>query len=452
LPVGLLFFIAISLGLASPWPDNQDGVNFLLGLKHYDITAHQPHFPGYPAYIATGKLLDHFVTSPEWTLISLSIFSGVICIGLMVKMVEKDYGRITGLICGGTLAVNTIFFEFSHKIFSEIPALAVLLFAAYVLGNTQKKNPSLRWFIGGAALGLLLGLRLSWWPFPLFFLIYGLISGARWNITTGIFLGVIVWLIPQIALTGAAEFFSVGWSFTLGHFTGWGAGAGFTIVEKIILFSERIAEAMGWVGTGEVLTKIPWMLFSIYGLLLSSYRIILKEQKYNIFISATLFYLLWVAMGQNPENVRHLIPIIPAALLIIAPVISQFPKTATIATAVFALTLPIDYANRLYATPPAVRFLLWSDSNQQPPGTVYYCGESERFFDLYRTGAQVVNVKRAVDLDNAVKATWPTPENIMVCNDIAGLKPTGKPHREFPARRGDPVDHTLRLDVMDESP
>ena len=36
--------------------DGQDGVNFALGLRDFDPLLEQPHFPGYPVYIALCRL------------------------------------------------------------------------------------------------------------------------------------------------------------------------------------------------------------------------------------------------------------------------------------------------------------------------------------------------------------------------------------------------------------
>ena len=41
----------------SHWLDDWDSVNFAFGLDDFDVTKHWPHPPGYPVYIAAGKLV-----------------------------------------------------------------------------------------------------------------------------------------------------------------------------------------------------------------------------------------------------------------------------------------------------------------------------------------------------------------------------------------------------------
>jgi hypothetical protein len=94
-----------------------------------------------------------------------------------------------------------------------------------------------------------------------------------------------------------------------------------------------------------------------------------------------------------------------------------------------------------------VEFLSWAETVSEKDA-VFYCGESERFFDLYGTRARVVSVKKADRLDFAFKSTWPAPEVRYVCDDIPGFTKPAPPKGVvalFPARRGDPVDRTLRI-------
>ena len=39
-----------------PTLEDLDSVNFALGVRHFDVAQHQPHPPGYPVFIALGKV------------------------------------------------------------------------------------------------------------------------------------------------------------------------------------------------------------------------------------------------------------------------------------------------------------------------------------------------------------------------------------------------------------
>jgi len=444
----LALFATLVAVSAFPWPDDNDGVNFILGLSRYDLQSHRPHFPGYPVYIFAGKLLQTITRSPEWALIALSIFSGAACIWLMFVWVEKFYSRGTALLCSAALAVNPVFFEFSHKIFTEIPAMALLLMALVVLGNPVTAVGR-RWLASGAIMGLLLGIRLSWWPYPLFYLMYAYRTGKSLNVWLGFAIGVSLWLVPQADFVGVRELITNGLTFTQGHFTQWGGAIGSEMAhgERLTSLVLRVGETAGWTGSGTVWTRLPWAVLTLVSV--SAFlRSRNSRKEVKVFLLATLFYVAWVAVGQNLEKTRHLIPLAPAAILISAPLFLKHPKTATAVITALALTLPLDYAGRTTNHPPSFGLVQWAGASDKPYAE-FYCGESERFFDLYPSKSRVVMVTSADKLADTVKASWPKPATRYVCDDIAGfVKPSGRPVAVFPARKGDPVDQTLSVYAM----
>lgn len=441
----LSLFIVFANTSASFWPDDQDGINYLLGIEQYDLTFHQPHFPGYPVYIAAGKLFTIFSGSPERAYVFFSVFSGVICLWLINVLVRQVHSRRTALLCTLVLAVNPVFFEFSHKIFTEIPALALLIFAIVLLGNPVKA-PGNRWFFAASVIGLMLGIRLSWWPFALFYLIKGIRIGKGFCVSGGLLLGVLFWLGPQAAVVGPQELFLTGMSFTYGHFDKWGGAMGSELQagHRFFLFAIRTGEAFGWVASGTLWTRIPWIIFSLVGIFTILKYKNYPEERIKTFIIAVLFYMVWAVVGQNPEKVRHVLPLIPVFILTLSPFIEQYPKAATAIILIFFLTLPLNYAERTQKNPPAVQFRQWTHS-LSIANVEFYCGNSERLFDRYPTKQRVINVSRIADLPFVVKSSWPKPAKRYVCDDIPGFISNEKPIAIFPARKGDPVDRTLRI-------
>ena len=441
----LSLFIVFAGTSASIWPDDQDGVNYLLGIDQYDLTSHQPHFPGYPLYVAIGKLFTIFSESPESACVFLSVFSGTICLWLMSVMVQQTNSHQTSLLCTAALAVNPAFFEFSHKIFTEMPALALLISAITLLGNPVIAS-SFKWFSAALFFGLMLGVRLSWWPFALFYLINGIRRGKGSSAFIGLLLGVFFWLFPQTAVVGARELFTTGTSFVYGHFDQWGGAMGSELEadHRFLLFAIRTGEAFGWIGSGMIFTRLPWIAFTISGI----FMVLNKWNCYNAqiktFCGAGLFYMLWAISGQNPEKVRHLLPLVPVFVLALSPFIEKHKKMATATILIFSFSLLSDYSFRTQNNPPAVQFLNWSNSSPIVDAE-FYCGDSERFFDRYPSKQRIKNVDQIGNLQFVVKSSWPKPVKSFVCDDIPGFIPTGKPIKIFHARRGDPVDRTLRF-------
>lgn len=56
LPVAAVLFFAIHLPFLAPTLEDIDSINFALGVRQFDPAEHQPHPPGYPVFIALGRL------------------------------------------------------------------------------------------------------------------------------------------------------------------------------------------------------------------------------------------------------------------------------------------------------------------------------------------------------------------------------------------------------------
>ena len=60
----LIFALAHVPFLATSLEDI-DSVNFALGVRDFDVAAHRPHPPGYPVYIALGKVATAIAGVPS---------------------------------------------------------------------------------------------------------------------------------------------------------------------------------------------------------------------------------------------------------------------------------------------------------------------------------------------------------------------------------------------------
>ncbi len=69
-----LVFLAAHLPFLPASLEDLDSINFALGLRHFDVARHQPHPPGYPVYIAIGKIARAAVPTEVK---ALSVVSGV---------------------------------------------------------------------------------------------------------------------------------------------------------------------------------------------------------------------------------------------------------------------------------------------------------------------------------------------------------------------------------------
>lgn len=82
-----LYFLSRSPGL-----DEIDSVNFAMGVRQFDIWQHQPQPPGYPLYIALGKLgVVLFRISPELSLHLVSAIGGAIFLASWFLIIHLQF-------------------------------------------------------------------------------------------------------------------------------------------------------------------------------------------------------------------------------------------------------------------------------------------------------------------------------------------------------------------------
>src|SRR5437660_3380816 len=83
-----LVFLAVHLPYFPKSLEDLDSVNFALGVRRFDVAAHQPHPPGYPLYVLIAKGL-RAITGSELTALSvLSVLAGslgVLAIGSLAR-------------------------------------------------------------------------------------------------------------------------------------------------------------------------------------------------------------------------------------------------------------------------------------------------------------------------------------------------------------------------------
>ena len=57
-------------------PDDYDSIGFTRAIERYDLAALRPHFPGYPVYVALGKLAAAAGVAPLTALTLVSALAG----------------------------------------------------------------------------------------------------------------------------------------------------------------------------------------------------------------------------------------------------------------------------------------------------------------------------------------------------------------------------------------
>jgi len=251
-PARALATLALVVGLAHlPYLpahlEDIDSVNFALGVRDFDVAAHRPHPPGYPVYIALGKVLAGAVgflpgaggpSQVEARALSLlSLVAALAAIFLTFRVfaaarrVREDrppWLALDGVALGtaALAATNPLVWTLSARPMSDLPGLASALAAQACLATAwwwqtppvdgdRRLSPELlvrsgRMIVLGAlAAGLAVGLRTQtlWLTAPLLAAVLldrvgrgvaGALMGAVMSAT----LGALAWAVPLVMLSG----------------------------------------------------------------------------------------------------------------------------------------------------------------------------------------------------------------------------------------------------------
>lgn len=293
--LGWLFAFPVAL-------DSDDALNFAHGVTRFSVLEFSPHFPGYPAFIWLARLINLLVDEParavQWASLMGTGLLAPLAALLAVRLWQRPslltpvWLLILALPLTPTLALSDL---------SDGPALAAWLGALLALQHRKIT-------LAGLLVGLLLALRPSYFVLALLPLWLGMQhKGERLRFILPIALVGFSSLLFVWQADGLA-YFSEGRRFTDGHFTLWGNTAA--------AHGDRL---LSWARTfNDQLTPL-WPL--AIGLLLiplwPAVRCNTPSAK-QVWYLGWLVLLLWTLFGQNPDNPRHLAPLILLGLVLLA--------------------------------------------------------------------------------------------------------------------------------------
>jgi hypothetical protein len=254
--------LALAIGLAhlpflASWLEDIDSINFALGVRDFDVAAHRPHPPGYPVYIAAGKVTTAIVgavsggRSPSAiearALSILSLLAAVLAAFAMYRAYaalgrrdgESGEGNPEGLppqtqttvdvvaIAATALALTSpLLWTLAVRPLSDLPGLALALVSQGFLlaawrwqsvppGGERRLTPELtarsgRMIVLGALVaGLAVGMRSQalWLTAPMLVVVLidrigrG-VAGAVIGATMTFAIGSLAWAIPLVVASG----------------------------------------------------------------------------------------------------------------------------------------------------------------------------------------------------------------------------------------------------------
>lgn len=349
--------LLLRLAVLAPYPAGWDDVDFVLALGRYDLSAMQPHFPGYPVYIVAAHFFGIWTDDPFQALALLSAFTGGLSV-IPLWLLFRSWGNlgIARLTVWLYILAPLPWISGVQPTSDAMGAFLAAWLAAFswaaVNGGGSGKNrgqraPSFRirstaLVAAGAALGLLLGVRISyaslsvlWIGAVVSVLRDGSVPWARRLTAAAVSAAAaaavcIGWLSALVLSEGGLlPFIRLAVAFTEGHFTDWG-GAYHSDSSMIARAGYFIFRQMGAAGLGTVwygATDMRWLPtlltgIGVLGAAAGAWKL-LQRGSGSLPLQAKFLllwivpYLLWAFFAQNVEKPRHILPLLPPLLYVL---------------------------------------------------------------------------------------------------------------------------------------
>lgn len=381
--LGLLgAMVALSRWLArARTPDGFDSIDFLLGMsRRFDLATLQPHFPGYPVYVALGAALCRLgVPALAAATAISSLAAGVSALALAV-CAERLAGRGAGIPVLCLHGVAWLPWLLGSGALSDSLGLAFAA-CAFALLALEVPRPG----ASGVMAGLLLGTRLSYWPLVASLGVLaccGPAPSGRRRLLAGLAAGVLVWAVPFFGWVGVRSFVALGLTHLQGHFGSWGGSAVTRpdLVERARFFARDLFYD-GFAPSQVAGMAVVAVAVFTGVLALWTHRPWLRRFKAAPVFVVLAPYALWVFFAQNvAEQPRHLLPLLEGGLLLVGCLLAD-SRGAIAALCVAALWVNLPLLEERQRLPSSgAQAAAWVAQHHSPETTAIMAGRSWRYF------------------------------------------------------------------------
>ena len=326
-----------------------DSLRFALSIVDYDLAHLQPHFPGYPIFSLLVKAIYTFNGSFA---LSFAIVGGIataLVIAATLALLGERPRSARGVTVIALIFFNPMIWIMGERYMPDLLGLASALWAFHLLVAAHDDPGDRRPLAGVALVGLLAGIRLSYLPLLLLPLLDLLrIRKDRLRLVAIGIGAVAIWLVPLLLITGGEAFLHAARAQTAGHFTEFGG----TIETEpdLLLRAIRLVKAALGHGLGfywpdrHPLTIVATAGLGpalLYGGVMIGRRI---GRRSRLALASIAIYTLWIFLFQNVvHQTRHLLPVIPFLLIMIATAGTSMLRRSAATGALFLAGL-IGYA------------------------------------------------------------------------------------------------------------
>lgn len=184
-----------------------DGPDYTIALIHYSLAGQTPSAPGYPLYIAIGKIFFLFFKDPHFAILMVSVFFAGIGAVIFYKTGEIIFNKTVGIIAAILfLSSPTLyFFGITANPYGILPITAALVVIITYLIWSKKVNL-------GITLGLVLSFAIGIRPQDAMFLLplaifgfFGLTKNEKYKSIFAFLIFFLAWFIPLIDTAGGLK-------------------------------------------------------------------------------------------------------------------------------------------------------------------------------------------------------------------------------------------------------
>ena len=320
--------------------EDLDSLRFALSMVDYDVAKLQPHFPAYPVFCWTAKLFYAAIRRYALAFSLLGGLSTFFTIFFTLKIAKIQNTTSLGKIAILVIFMNPLFWLMGNRYMPDAMGVACLLASLYftTLQTESRKHDPLCYTncIGFLLAGILLGIRLSYLPLLVPVLLVRSKHPERLKCIIAGAIGVLVWLIPLLWITGWNALIAAAQTQSHGHFSDFGGTVStnpelwFRLTK---IFESIWADGFGFYWRGRhLITACTTILIGVIAVFnwqtlkqwtiekLSGDDSILP----NPILIGCIVYLVWIFLGQNAiHKSRHVLPLLPFLALGIASVCNR---------------------------------------------------------------------------------------------------------------------------------
>jgi hypothetical protein len=328
-----LVFLAAHLTFLPASLEDLDSINFALGLRHFDVARHQPHPPGYPVYIAIGKVVRTIVPTEVKALSAISGIAGALGVFALLALfsaIDPGWPRRWSLAAAFVTITSPLFWFTAARPLSDVPGLvASLAVQAFTLSATDQP----RLIAASVLAGLATGLRSqdAWLTLPLLaFVVLRRPAAGRVRLCAGTLAGFLagctLWAVPLVALNGGPAAY---WRalFTQGAEDLTGVQMLFTTPTVgqfgLALYYAFVAPWAVWqIGAA--------MIVLAAGGVMLMYRTSRAAGPLAILAVTFVPYLVFDALFQETVTIRYALPLVPPVAYLTVRTVAWLPRNVGI--------------------------------------------------------------------------------------------------------------------------